>query len=66
VANPEERLEELLEQRRPLYAHADLHVFQGGGSPQEVAQQVLAALPGVLKERPRPPDPDGPTPSPEL
>jgi shikimate kinase len=66
VADPEERLEELLEQRRPLYAHADLHVFQGGGSPQEVAQQVLAALPGVLKERPRPPDPDGPTPSPEL
>jgi shikimate kinase len=63
-ADPERRLEELLALRRPLYAQADLHVNQSGESPEEVAQQVLAALPRVLKDRPQPPE--APSPSPVL
>lgn len=50
-ADPAGRLADLLEQRRPLYAQADLHVLQSGGSPQEVARQVLEALPTILRER---------------
>jgi shikimate kinase len=51
VADPAGRLRQLLEQRRPLYALADLHVLQDGRPPEQVAQQILAALPGILKER---------------
>lgn len=54
---PERRLVELLEARRPLYAQADLHIVQAGGPPEAVAQQVLEALPAVLKERPVAPAP---------
>ncbi|MCP9851066.1 shikimate kinase [Cyanobium sp. Morenito 9A2] len=54
---PERRLRELLEARRPLYSQADLHIVQTGGPPEAVAQQVLEALPTVLKERPGPPRP---------
>ncbi len=54
---PERRLTELLEARRPLYAQADLHIVQAGGPPEAVAQQVLEALPAVLKERPVAPAP---------
>jgi shikimate kinase len=50
-ADPAGRLAELIEQRRPLYAQADLHVLQSGSSPQEVARQVLGALPTILRER---------------
>ncbi|MFO7628586.1 MAG: shikimate kinase [Prochlorococcaceae cyanobacterium] len=55
VADPEARLRKLLEQRRPLYGQADLHIQQQDGDPGEVADQVIAALPSVLKERPKPP-----------
>jgi shikimate kinase len=44
------RLGELLAQRQPLYRQADLQVQQGGEDPAQVAQQVLAALPAILKE----------------
>jgi shikimate kinase len=54
-ADPETRLRDLMSQRRPLYGQADLHVLQGGRQPAEVAEQVLAALPGILRERPQPP-----------
>ncbi|MCP9917818.1 shikimate kinase [Cyanobium sp. ATX 6F1] len=54
---PERRLIELLQARRPLYAQADLHIVQAGGPPEAVAQQVLEALPAVLKERPVAPAP---------
>lgn len=46
--DPEARLEALLAERRPLYAQADLSVPVRGGSPQDVALQVLEALPSVL------------------
>jgi len=47
-ADPCARLEALLNERRPLYAQADLIVQRSDGSPQEVAHQVLEALPSVL------------------
>jgi len=50
-ADPAARLAELMTQRRPLYAQADLHIVQDGRSAAQVAEQVLEALPGVLKER---------------
>lgn len=49
--DPAQRLAELMEQRRPLYAQADLHVLQDGQAPEQVALQILETLPGVLKER---------------
>jgi len=50
-ADPAARLAELMTQRRPLYAQADLHIVQDGRSADQVAEQILEALPGVLKER---------------
>ena len=50
-ADPAARLAELLEQRRGLYAQADLHVLQSGGPPEEVARQVLEALPTILRQQ---------------
>lgn len=55
AADPAARLAELLAQRRPLYAQADLHIEQSGEPPEAVAALVLDALPSLLKERPRPP-----------
>jgi shikimate kinase len=51
ATDPGERLRELLAARRPLYAQADLHVLQDGRSADQVATQVLEALPAILKER---------------
>ena len=49
--DPAARLSELLTQRLPLYGQADLRIAQGGESPDQVAQLVLQALPGILKSR---------------
>ncbi|MEY3767287.1 MAG: hypothetical protein RLZZ11_354 [Cyanobacteriota bacterium] len=54
--DPSQRLSELLSQRRPLYAQADLHIVQDGRAPEQVADQILEALPSVLKERSSAPD----------
>jgi len=54
-ADPEQRLRELLDQRRPLYAQADLHVCQHGEAPAQVAVNVMEALPSILKDRQPPP-----------
>ncbi|MEO1003975.1 MAG: shikimate kinase [Cyanobacteria bacterium J06638_7] len=53
--NPEAHLRNLLRERLPLYAQADLCISQGQGPPQQVAEQVLAGLPGILRQRPEPP-----------
>ena len=53
--DPAARLAALLEQRLPLYGQADLRIPQSGEEPQEVAQLVLQALPGILKQREAPP-----------
>jgi shikimate kinase len=50
TGDPGARLGELLAQRQPLYAQADLRVQQAGDSPAQVAQQVLADLPAILKD----------------
>ena len=51
--DPAARLQQLLAERRPLYAQADLTVVQaadGAADPNAVADQVLAALPTILRE----------------
>lgn len=53
--DPAGRLRRLLEERRPLYAQADLHVAQAGESPEAVAMRVLEALPSILSEVSKPP-----------
>jgi shikimate kinase len=54
-ADPAGRLRQLLAERRPLYAQADLHIPQGMESHEGVAARVLEALPGILREAPQPP-----------
>ncbi len=49
------RLAALLAVRRPLYAQAHLTVHQTGEPPQQVAEQVLEAIPSVLRQRVAPP-----------
>jgi shikimate kinase len=47
-----DKLESLLNQRRPLYAQADLQVSPGlEQSPQEVAAQIEELIPSVLKSQ---------------
>ena len=50
-----ERLATLLAERRPLYAQADLRILQDGRPPEQVAEQILDALPSIIKERAAPP-----------
>jgi shikimate kinase len=48
--DPAARLAELLAEREPLYAQSDLRILQEGGPPELVADQVLAALPSILRD----------------
>jgi shikimate kinase len=58
-ADPAQRLQVLLQERRPLYAQADLTVRQSHDDQQQgpaaVAERVLEALPAILKDRTAPP-----------
>ena len=56
AADREARLQALLDQRRPLYAQADLRVLQTGEAPDQVAARVLDAIPSVLKQKEAPPE----------
>jgi shikimate kinase len=49
MPDPQQRLRELLEQRRPLYAQADLHLPQEDEPAEAVAAKLLEALPSVLR-----------------
>ena len=50
-ADPLGKLRSLLEQRRPLYAQADLRItIDEEKTPAEIAQQVIELIPTVLKE----------------
>ena len=49
--DPAGRLTKLLNERQPLYAQADLRICQQGEPPEQVAQQVLEALPSILKQK---------------
>lgn len=53
--DPAARLRRLLEERRPLYAQADLRVMQAGETPEALAVRVIDALPSILREGPTPP-----------
>lgn len=54
--DPAGKLQTLLEQRRSLYAQADLRIaVAGGDTPEQVAARVIEAIPSVLKS-PQNPD----------
>ncbi|MEL6581260.1 MAG: shikimate kinase [Cyanobacteria bacterium J06621_12] len=53
-----DKLESLLETRRPLYAQGDLRICpQPEQSPQEVAAQIQELIPSVLKSQVQPDNP---------
>jgi len=55
-ADPEKKLQTLLEQRQHLYAQADLRItVQSHETPEQVAQRVIDAIPSVLKPKAVPP-----------
>ena len=54
--DPAEALQRLLEQRRPLYAEADLRVPIGDQTAETVASLVLEKIPNILRTDPGAPD----------
>ena len=48
--DPETAMDALLEERRPLYAEADLTVVIDDESPEVVADGILQLLPGLLRD----------------
>ena len=57
TTNPLDTLQQLLEQRKPLYAQADLRVaVQAEDMPEQVAANAIAAIPSVLKPDLMPPE----------
>nr|YP_002048941.1 shikimate kinase [Paulinella chromatophora]ACB42731.1 shikimate kinase [Paulinella chromatophora] len=48
-SHPKESLKILMAKRRSLYGEADIHILSNNHSPDEVAKQILEALPGILK-----------------
>lgn len=49
-ANPAQALSQILEQRRSLYAEADLHIrVNASETPEQIAARVIAEIPTVLK-----------------
>ena len=50
TADPEAALNALLNQRRPLYAEADLTVVINEETPETVADGILQLLPSLLKD----------------
>jgi len=49
--DPARSLQQLLDQRRSLYAEADLHIsVNASDTPEQLASRVLAEIPTVLKE----------------
>ena len=54
--DPEEALQRHLEQRRPLYAEADLRVPIGDQTAETVASLVLEKIPTILRTDPGAPD----------
>ncbi|MED5320000.1 MAG: shikimate kinase [Cyanobacteriota bacterium] len=50
TADPEAALNELLNERRPLYAEADLTVVINDETPEAVADGILQLVPSLLKD----------------
>lgn len=58
TADPATTLRDLLEQRIPLYAQADLHIsVQPDETPQQICDRILALIPRKLKTPPPIPEP---------
>lgn len=50
-SNPLLKLRNLLQEREPLYALADLRIIiKEGETPEEIAQRILTGIPSVLKK----------------
>jgi shikimate kinase len=48
--DPEQALQKLLDQRRKLYAEADLHIpIKGSDTPEQLVSQIITEIPKVLK-----------------
>lgn len=55
-ADPEKKLQTLLEQRQPLYSQADLRItVQPQETPEQVTKRILEEIPSVLKPPAVPP-----------
>jgi len=51
-ADPAQTLHQILEQRRGLYAEADLHIrIDAKDTPEQIASQIVTQIPTVLKEK---------------
>ncbi|NEQ71265.1 MAG: shikimate kinase [Symploca sp. SIO2D2] len=51
-ADPAQTLHQILEQRRGLYAEADLHIrIDARDTPEQIASQIVTQIPTVLKEK---------------
>lgn len=51
--DPGTKIRSLLEDRRPLYSQADLHInIEASQTPEEIASQIINKIPNVLKEKP--------------
>ena len=50
TADPEAALNELLNERRPLYAEADLTVVINNETPEAVADEILQLVPSLLRD----------------
>ncbi|NEP12892.1 MAG: shikimate kinase [Symploca sp. SIO2C1] len=49
-ADPAQTLQKILEQRRSLYAEADLHIrINGSDTPEQIASTIVTQIPTVLK-----------------
>jgi shikimate kinase len=53
VADPRHRLAELMAQRYPVYAEADITVDSADGPPEATLERVIAALGGFLASEPQ-------------
>jgi len=51
-ADPAQTLHQILDQRRGLYAEADLHIrIDARDTPEQIASQIVTQIPTVLKEK---------------
>ena len=51
-ADPAQTLHQILEQRRGLYAEADLHIrIDARDTPEQIASQIVTQIPTVLKQK---------------
>jgi shikimate kinase len=49
--NPAQKLHSLLEERRSLYAQADLHIVTGSETPEDIAHRIIKQIPTILKQK---------------